>query len=71
MRPAIPEPTILAMRQRHTVMSMDEIRTVGQPTSSWGDMLFAIDDLSRQNLIALHREHAGDMRSGVWIPVRV
>lgn len=50
MRPAIPEPTILAMRQRHTVMSMDEIRTVGQPTSSWGDMLFAIDDLSRQNL---------------------
>ncbi|MBS0180956.1 MAG: hypothetical protein JSS39_01025 [Nitrospira sp.] len=72
MRQVIPEPAILTMRHRHAVMSMDEIRTVGQPAfSSWGGMLFVIDDPSHQNLIALQREQAGDMRSGMWIPVRV
>lgn len=71
MRQVIPEPAILTMRHRHAVMSMDEIRTVGQPALSWGGMLFVIDDPSRQNLIALHREQAGNMRSGMWIPVRV
>ncbi len=49
------EPTILNMLQQHEVMTMDEILTVGQPDFTWSQVFVAIDHLSRQKLIALHR----------------
>lgn len=55
MRYADTESTILNMLQRHEVMTMDEILTIGQPDFTWSQVFVAIDHLSWQRLIALHR----------------
>ncbi|MDI3461705.1 MAG: hypothetical protein OJF50_000526 [Nitrospira sp.] len=49
------EQAILDMLHRYEVMTMDEILTVGQPDLTWNQVFLAIDRLSRQNLIVLHR----------------
>ncbi|MDF0674778.1 MAG: hypothetical protein P0120_10655 [Nitrospira sp.] len=49
------ELAILTMLQRYEVMTMDEMLTVGQPDFAWSHVFVAINRLSRQNLIALHR----------------
>lgn len=49
------EQAILNMLQRYEVMTMDEILTVGQPNFTWGQVFLAIDRLSRQKSIVIHR----------------
>lgn len=46
---------VLNMLQRYKVMTLDEILISGQPDFSWAQVFLAIDRLSRQKLIALHR----------------
>lgn len=43
------------MLQRYEVMTMDEILTAGQPNFTWGQVFLAIDRLSRQKSIVIHR----------------
>lgn len=49
------EQAILDMLQRYEVMTMDEILTAGQPNFTWGQVFLAIDRLSRQKSIVIHR----------------
>jgi predicted transcriptional regulator len=45
---------VLNMLQRYEVLMMDDL-IIGRPDFSYTQLFFAIDRLSRKNLIALHR----------------
>jgi hypothetical protein len=49
------EQAILMMLQQHRVMMMDEVLTIGEPDITWSELFFAVDRLSRKQLIALRR----------------
>ena len=49
------EQAVLNMLHRYKVMTLDEILISGQPNFSWAQVFLAIDRLSRQKRIALHR----------------
>ena len=55
MKHVYAEQAILDMLHRYEMMTLDEILTVGQPDLTWNQVFLAIDRLSRQNLIVLHR----------------
>ena len=49
------EEAVLQVLQQDTVMTIDEVVTILHPEFTWGEVLFAVDRLSRKQLIALAR----------------
>ncbi len=50
------EQAVLGMLQQHRVMMLDEVLTSGEPDFTWNELFFAVDRLSRKQLIALSRK---------------
>jgi hypothetical protein len=49
------EQAVLNLLHRYGILTMDEILASGKPGFSWAQVFLAIDRLSRQKLIVVHR----------------
>jgi hypothetical protein len=49
------EQAVLNLLHRYGILTMDEIVRSGNPGFSWAQVFLAIDRLSRQKLIVVHR----------------
>lgn len=49
------EQAILKILHQHRVMMLDEVLTIGEPDFTWNELFFAVDHLSRKQLIARSR----------------